>query len=95
MKIPSEIKIAGHKFKIYRTDLEQSTSTGHANMVSQSITIRDGNCPEDKYAEALLHEVIEVIIAYFDIELSHPGLTTISEILFQTIRDNKLDFLKK
>ena len=92
MKIPSEIKVSGHIFKVCQVEYSEVGASGNVNMATQTITIRNGDIPEDKAAETLLHEIIEIITTYFDIDLSHQSLTTISEIIFQTIRDNDLDF---
>lgn len=94
MKIPTQIKIGGHIFKVQEVDTREMNDTGEVNTWRQIIRINNEYTPEDKRSEGLLHEILEVIKCYHNMSVDHSSLSTISELLFAVMRDNKLDFSK-
>ena len=94
MQIPSEIMIAEHivKIGIYK-DCRRIQSSGEYNNWYREIMLNMEGTPEDVQAETFLHEIHESINRIFNLELDHKTLTLLSEILFQTIRRNKLNFV--
>jgi hypothetical protein len=93
MKIPANIKLAGHTIKIKFADTAHSSSSGRYNNYHNLIALEsEKDTPEDNISEAFLHEIIEAIKAKNNLDLDHVALTVLSESLFQVIRDNNLDF---
>lgn len=94
MKIPKHIKIGGHHYKVNRV---KGCGMGGAETGQKEIIIGpDGSYPESTLSETLLHEIVELIANNYDMNLrnDHKELTTLSEVLFGVMRDNKLDFSK-
>lgn len=52
----------------------------------------DIDSPKSKQAEALLHEIFEVLSDHLDLKLDHQTLSTLSETLFAVIRTNDINF---
>ena len=95
MKIPDKIKVGGHWITIEKVgDKELESDLGSFNNWYQLIRINKTDTDENLQAETFLHEILEAIKKKFEIETKHQDLTIISEILFQIIRDNNLDFTK-
>lgn len=93
MNIPGKLKIGGHEIKIEINDTAHLNDAGEFNGYHNIIRLRkEADTPEDNISEALLHEIIECIKIKNNLEINHTVLTVLSESLFQTIRDNKLNF---
>lgn len=95
MNIPEEVKIGAHEVLIQRHFDEVSESLGHFDshrtIISLNATER---VTESVAAECFLHELIETIFHFHNVEIEHRIITLISEMLFMVIRDNGLDFRK-
>jgi hypothetical protein len=91
MNIPDSIKIGGHIIPIERKAHGDIGSSGQYVIHSQTIELVDTG-PEDRIAETFLHEIIEGIKYFNQLELSHQAVCTLSESLFDVLRNNKLDF---
>ena len=103
MRIPSKIKILGHWFKVKIVDIEDLDENEMAcSWYARNLIKVAGGLPESRTAEAFMHEIFEMIMQSMGCEIDdktaatidHKVLTSISEIMFQVIRDNKLDFRK-
>ena len=95
MHIPNEIKILGKMITVSQN--HPSELNGAGNWDSEWYRIRlkwinDPHFPADKIAEAFLHEIIEALDDFCDLEIPHKTLSILSEGLFQVIKDNQLNF---
>jgi len=93
MKIPNEVKIGSHTYKIER--IKSIAGTGLGQMIPWELKIKlmkKGDAGDSLIEEAFLHEIIEAIKNQFQIDLSHYHLTVLSELLYQTLKTNKLKF---
>ncbi len=98
MKIPKSIKILGHEVQIlnhYRfreqTDCEGLSDT-NTNTIWLSDTVNDETIPESRRAEILLHEIMHFVNHFCNTEIPEDKHTLQSVVLFQVLRDNKLNF---
>lgn len=92
MNIPSAIKIGGHSIKVeIHPQMQMSGYEGRA-FISDQVIYVNGNLPESGQSETLIHEIIEFIDSLYELKLEHEKITTISEALFQVLRDNDLNF---
>lgn len=101
MKIPKQIKVAGHSILIRRkpkaSEEKYRCMLGLAYLPTNRIevfTTYDGSgpLPEEKQAEVFLHEVIHHIDDKYSIDLKEKQVRQLSAGLFQVMRDNKLNF---
>ena len=93
MDITGNLKIGGHNITTEFATSATINNLGEFNTYHQQIRLRkEDDIPEDAVAEAFLHEIIEAIKHFNNLDISHKDLTIISEGLFQVIRDNKLRF---
>ncbi len=96
MKIPRILKIGGKKFKvrIEKSDFPlKGSNVGECDLNRYTILLDDlEDAPESRMEECFMHEIIEAVNSMYDIKLAHWKITVMSEVLFQIIRDNKLDF---
>ena len=94
MQIPNKVKILGHEYSvIYDEKIFMTESSGCAKACANTLEITlSPQVPESRQAEALMHEIFEMIKYTLNIELDHQTLSALSELLFAVIRDNGLDF---
>jgi hypothetical protein len=95
MKIPSKIKVLGKTVTVKLVHPTEIDTT--ADWDSEWYTIRiknldDPKYPEEKKEEGFLHEIIEAINDLCDLNINHYPLTTLSECLYQVMKDNKINF---
>ena len=83
MKIPSELKIGAHRYKVIITDLE--TKYGLHDCCKATITI-DASLPDSRKGSTLLHEILHALNS----ELDHALLDSLSEQIFAVLHDNGL-----
>jgi len=93
MKIPNEIKLGGHEIKVEQVAAKDIDSPGEFNSYYDLIRLRfEHDSPESSLSECFLHEIMEAIKAKNNLVIDHTHLTVLSEVLFQVLRDNRLDF---
>jgi hypothetical protein len=92
MRIPQKLKVIGKTVSVVvLKELDEETTLGQWKGVDKVIELkRDGV----DMNEIFLHEIIECINDRCDLNLKHSTLSTLSEVLFQVIKDNGLDFRK-
>lgn len=92
MIIPKKLKVLGKDVKVViKDELDEETTLGQWKGVDKIIELkRDGV----DMNEVFLHEIVECINDRCDLGLKHSKISTLSEVLFQVIKDNKLDFRK-
>ena len=94
MVIPSEIMIAENLVKVLQKQGGDFSKAGEWNGWFHQIVINnDEGRTEFAQAEVLMHEIFEGINDIFELGLDHKTITLLSELVFQTIRRNKLDFV--
>jgi hypothetical protein len=90
MRIPNKIKVIGKNVKIkIKKKLDNETTLGQWTGTKKLIELKKDNSDMN---EVFLHEIIECIDERCDLNLEHYVISTLSEVLFQVIKDNKLDF---
>jgi hypothetical protein len=87
-KIPNKIKIGGLLYDVKLVD--RFSENGLLDPVALEITV--GKNKESKMMSVLLHEIIEGINLEFCLGLEHDTIDRLEHLLFQVLRDNKLDF---
>jgi len=97
MKIPKTLKIGGKKIKmrvIKKIDTDENENIiGLWDVEKYIITLQNNDTtPNGKLEECFLHEILEAINGLYELKLPHYKITLISELLYQIIKDNKLDF---
>ena len=93
MKIPGRVKIGGHVVSIQVVDSSEIDDSGTFNDYHKKIRLREEtDTPESAVAEAFMHEIFEGIKVQNNLDVGHTALTVLSEVFFQVIRDNNLDF---
>ena len=96
MKIPRILKIGGKKIKvrIRKSDYPaEGENVGEWDGNRHTIMLDDlVDAPIERMEECFLHEIIESINELYELNLTHWKITVMSEVLFQIIKDNKLDF---
>jgi len=95
MNIPEKIKIGAHDITIKKVDVKELNCLGDYNDWFKIIRINVEGSLESTQAECILHEIFEAVDKMYGLELEHSKLTVLSEALFQTIRDNDLDFRRE
>jgi hypothetical protein len=92
MIIPKKIKVIGKDVKVVvKKELKEETTLGQWLGLEKTIELKkDG--PDMN--EIFLHEILECINDRCDLDMEHKVISTMSEILYQVIKDNKLDFRK-
>jgi len=95
MKIPRTIKIGGKKIKVRIVDEGVLSDTSAAEWDGNRYIISIVNAPDaspDRMNEAFLHEIVEAINQFYELNLPHWKLNIVGELLYQILKDNKLDF---
>lgn len=94
MDIPRKLKILGHTYDInFDANMFRNEDTGGGKACANGlyITLADDS-PESRQAEIFLHEIIEQLNFFLQLNLKHDVLSALSEGLFSVIRNNKLNF---
>ena len=89
MRIPNKIKVIGKNIKIKIKKKIGGGTLGQYHGVKKLIKLKKDNLDMN---EVFLHEIIECINDKCNLDMEHYVISTLSEILFQVIKDNKLDF---
>jgi len=96
MKIPRTLKIGGKKIRVVvhiSNDVDDVEDIGEWDGHYYIIQLdKLKNAPIERIEECFLHEIIEAINGLYELNLSHWKINTLSEVLYQIIKDNKLDF---
>jgi len=96
MKIPKVLKIGGKKFKVRVIKIDSLSdieNVGEMDGNRHIITLNDlDDAPIERLEECFLHEILEAINEIYELKLPHWKITSISEVLYGIIKNNKLDF---
>ena len=93
MKLPTKLKIGGHDIAVKElTNLESPDAGGSWQDGYHLITINVDSTSESYQAETLLHEIIECINSFAELDLEHWKINSLSQWLYMTLRKNKLHF---
>lgn len=86
MKIPKQLKIGGHKYKVLitKTGLD-SGDYGELEIETNTIRINP-DLPQSNKESTLIHEILHAVNTTLDHEL----LDSLSEQIYQVLKDNKL-----
>ena len=93
MRIPDKIKIGGFTVSIEesRNLIADRQELGNYTPRTQTIAL-DSDCTDQQKEETLLHEILEAIVAIYDIKLDHHVLSLLATVLHQVLKDNELSF---
>ncbi len=86
------VKLLGLDISVIYEPREHSgadNNIGSSNTKLGKIWINN-TMPEDIQDEALLHEIIEFIVATCDLDINHAQISTLSAVLHQVLKDNDL-----
>jgi len=84
MKIPKEIKIGGHLYKIDITKNEEFPSCGRLDRSKGIISIKNSLIQSEK-EETLIHEIFHAI----NNEINETLLESLAQQLYAVLKDNK------
>jgi hypothetical protein len=95
MEIPETIKIGAHVFTVEMVqNLRNENGGGVCGMCNGAecrIRINPGY-PQSTNEATLIHEVIEAINYLYELGLEHQQITSLEEVLYQVLKENKLHF---
>jgi len=93
MNIPEKLKILGKYITVAKVDKidDDDNFLGMWKAAERRIELRADD-DESDINEIFLHEIIECINDRCDLGLNHTKLSVLSEVLWQIIGDNNLDF---
>lgn len=89
MNIPNQIKVGGHLIQVKYAKLENDLANFDWN--TNTITICE-DIPESQKEAVLLHEIMHVMVSSFDDGMGHAFMDSLSQQLYQVLKDNKLCF---
>jgi len=96
MKIPRTLKIGGKKIKINIVNTKVALkvqSVGEWDAHYYTIELDNlTDAPVERMEECFLHEIMEAIDGFYELKLAHWKINLLGEVLYQIIKDNKLDF---
>lgn len=85
MKIPHQLKIGGHRYKILLVDPEDiERDCGHQNRARNVIKIRR-DLPQSQLEETLIHEVLHAING----DLKEETVDFLAMAIYALLKDNK------
>jgi len=88
--IPNKVKFLGHEYGVMQVpanDLEGGN--GEAWLKKCQIKI-DRDLPESRKEAVLIHEILELIDAHFELELPHQKIETLEECLYVILKETGL-----
>jgi hypothetical protein len=91
--IPAKLKVGGLELHIEQVSglAANRDRFGEFSAMEQRVSI-DISLPQGKKEETLMHEIIEALNSYYELELEHDKITTLGFALYQVLKDNKLHF---
>jgi hypothetical protein len=95
MKIPDKIKIGGHEFKVEQEENSLLGMRGYNKLTKTIIIEAGGDIATTTTEEQLLNSILGAITLNYTLKVDMPVLHTLSECLYQVLRDNDLDFRSK
>ena len=90
MDIPKNIKIGGQDVEIVLHEWTRD-AMGASDIVPNKLYISSA-CSHGQQESTLLHEIIEYINSTCNLGLVHNQMATLETMLYQVLRDNKLNF---
>lgn len=94
MNIPSILKIGGHDYTVTKNpacQIDGLVCCGAHNGSLETIQV-NLNHPLGTQQATLVHEIIEAINWMHELKLEHTAICTLSEVLYQVLKDNDLYF---
>ncbi len=86
------IKILGYNYSITQTDLVDSMNTfGRHHAQLQHIQLAKDLCIQQTES-TILHEILEALNYYLDLNIPHQSLMSLESTLYQTLTENEVDF---
>jgi hypothetical protein len=82
-----KLKILGYDYKIEYLENDSMKAFGRFNAEKQSILIGK-DLPKDLQKSSLVHEIIEALNFYLELELPHNKITSLEAGLYQVFKDN-------
>ena len=95
MKIPNEIKILGHTYKIIWDKTRLLDNEWAKNFPDKGEIVMSEDIPKEWRFSCFLHEILHTIDYHCGLELSHQTITTLdaalSQVFMQTMQLNLKD----
>ena len=90
--IPKKIKIGAKKYDVVRGDhMKDRGNTSPASVNFYDLKIWVSEKANDFNSECFMHEVVEAINYQYELGLPHNKITILGEVLYQIIKENKLE----
>ena len=85
--IPKRLKVLGKYVKVEVVDeFEDESTLGQWCGIDKKIMLKK----DSDMNEVLLHEIVECINDRCDLKLCHSKISTLCEVLYQVLKDNRL-----
>lgn len=93
MQLPNQIKIGGFIIQVQEKSnlMTDRMELGNYEPRTQVINIERDSSNQQK-EETLVHEILEAVIAIYDLKLEHHALSILATVLHQVFKDNELSF---
>lgn len=89
--IPKKIKIQGQEFEIkFKKEIESGNMNCGSTLPYKNIIWIDSELPKAQQEATLIHEILEVLNQYFELNLEHNKISTLENGLYQALNDNNL-----
>lgn len=88
----NKLRVGGHDITVKYAKLENDLASFDWN--TNTITICD-DIPESQKEASLLHEIMHVLVTSFDDGMGHAFMDSLSQQLYQVMKDNNLCFCKE
>ena len=87
MKIPKQLKIGGHVYKVVlkKGPISDSDEQGYVDDEKGEIVLRS-NVPKSHLETSLIHEILHCLNSV----MNHELIDSLSEQIYQVFKDNKL-----
>lgn len=99
--IPKQIKIAGNDYTVLTNAneyLQSKDCLGECGYIDQFIKVRT-NMPQQRIKQAFIHEMVHLMLFeagfIYTVYDNEKMVRPIANILYQILRDNKFDFMRR
>jgi len=84
-----KLRLLGHDYTVatQRNLIATRGVSGELDKVHQTITV-DAALPRSRCDEALLHEIFEAANYHLELQMSHPTLSGLCELIYAVLKDN-------
>ena len=93
MNIPKYLKIGGKQITVKFVPVgDLGSALARWEPTTYTIKIENNpKWPREKTEEAFLHEIIEAVDSFYELDLPHIKINLLGEVLYQIFKDNQLE----